>query len=112
MASTQPDVKEYSCFVDNQWRKAGDNRLHDEFLGRFVARTKTLPAGDPLVPKTIIGPLITRDAVKLIDDRVKEAVSRGAKVHTGGKHDGNIYYPTILTDVPRDAAIANDETFG
>jgi len=87
-------------------------KIHDEFLGRFVARTKTLPAGDPLVPKTIIGPLITRDAVKLIDDRVKEAVSRGAKVHTGGKHDGNIYYPTILTDVPLDAAIANDETFG
>ena len=87
-------------------------KIHDEFLGRFVARAKTLPAGDPLVPKTIIGPLITRDAVKLIDDRVKEAVSRGAKVHTGGKHDGNIYYPTILTDVPPDAAIANDETFG
>ena len=44
----------------------------------------SLPGGDPLDPKTIIGPLITRDAVKLIDDRVKEAVARGATVHTGG----------------------------
>ncbi len=87
-------------------------KIHEEFLGKFVARTRTLPAGDPLVPKTIIGPLITRDAVKLIDDRVKEAVSRGATLHTGGKHDGQIYYPTILTNVPLDAAIANDETFG
>ena len=87
-------------------------RIHEEFLAKFVARTRTLPAGDPLAPKTIIGPIITRDAVKLIDDRVKEAVSRGATLHTGGKHDGQIYYPTILTNVPLDAAIANDETFG
>src|SRR6202023_864266 len=87
-------------------------KIYAEFLGKFVARTNTLPAGDPLNPKTIIGPIITRDAVKLIDDRVKEALTRGAKAHTGAKYDGRIYYPTILTDVPLDAAIANEETFG
>src|SRR6266852_6266757 len=87
-------------------------KIYEEFLGKFVARTKTLPAGDPLDPKTIIGPIITRDAVKLIDDRVQEAVARGAKAHTGAKHDRQIYYPTILTDVPLAAAIANEETFG
>ena len=63
-------------------------------------------------PKTIIGPVITSAAVKLIDERVKEAVARGAKVHAGAKYEGQIYYPTILTDVPLDAAIANEETFG
>jgi acyl-CoA reductase-like NAD-dependent aldehyde dehydrogenase len=68
-------------------------KISEEFLGKFVARTSGLPAGDPLNSKTIIGPIITRDAVKLIDDRVKEAVSRGAKVHTGAKYDGQIYYP-------------------
>jgi len=87
-------------------------KIADEFLAKFVARTNTLPAGDPLNPKTIIGPLITRDAVKLVDDRVKDAVERGARVHTGAKYDGQIYYPTILTNVPLDAAIANEETFG
>ena len=87
-------------------------KIYDEFLGKFVARTKTLPAGDPLDPKTVIGPIITRDAVQLIDGRVQEAGARGAKAHTGAKHDGQIYYPTILTDVPLDAAIANEETFG
>jgi acyl-CoA reductase-like NAD-dependent aldehyde dehydrogenase len=56
--------------------------------------------------------VITSAAVKLIDDRVKEAVARGARVHAGAKYDGQIYYPTILTDVPLDAAIANEETFG
>jgi len=87
-------------------------KIHEEFLGKFVARTNRLPAGDPLDPNTIIGPLITRDAVKLIDARVKEAVARGARAHTGAKFDGQIYYPTILTDVPLDATIASEETFG
>jgi len=87
-------------------------KIADEFLAKFVARTKRLPAGDPLNPKTIIGPIITRDAVKVIDARVKEAVARGSQAHTGAKYDGQIYYPTILTDVPLDAAIANEETFG
>ncbi|HEX9384571.1 MAG TPA: aldehyde dehydrogenase family protein [Gemmatimonadaceae bacterium] len=87
-------------------------KIYDEFLKKFVARTNTLPAGDPLDPKTIIGPVITSAAVKLIDERVKEAVARGATVHAGAKYEGQIYYPTILTDVPLDAAIANEETFG
>jgi acyl-CoA reductase-like NAD-dependent aldehyde dehydrogenase len=87
-------------------------KIADEFLAKFVARTNRLPAGDPLNPNTIIGPLITREAVKLTDDRVKDAVARGAQAHTGAKYDGQIYYPTILTNVPLDAAIANEETFG
>lgn len=86
--------------------------IADDFLTRFVARTKTLPSGDPLDPKTVIGPLITPAAVKQVDDRVKDAVARGAKLHTGGVFEGQIYQPTILSDVPLDAALANEETFG
>lgn len=87
-------------------------KIYAEFLSKFAARTNTLPAGDPLSPNTIIGPIITSSAVKMIDDRVKEAVSKGATAHTGAKYEGQIYYPTILTGVPLDAAIANEETFG
>lgn len=87
-------------------------KIYGEFLAKFVARTQSLPAGDPLDPKTIIGPIISRDAAKMVDDRVKEAVARGGKLHLGGKYDGQIYYPTILTDVPLDAVIAKEETFG
>ncbi len=82
------------------------------------SRLSTAAAPESQLPSTVnssvsdIGPIITRDAVKLIDDRVKDALARGAKAHTGAKHDGQIYYPTILTDVPLDAAIANEETFG
>ena len=87
-------------------------RVADEFLQKFVARTKALPTGDPLDPKTIIGPIITREAVTMIDGRVKEALARGANALSGASFDGQIYHPTILTDVPLDAAIAKEETFG
>src|SRR5947209_7925333 len=87
-------------------------KIYAEFLEKFIARTKTLPSGDPLNPKTLIGPLITPAAVELVDARVKEAVAKGATLRTGGTFEGQIYQPTILTDVPLDTAVANEETFG
>ena len=87
-------------------------KIADEFIAKFAARAKTLVSGDPQDPKTVIGPLITPAAVKLVDQRVKEAVAKGAKLHTGGSFEGQIYQPTILSDVPLDAEVANEETFG
>jgi acyl-CoA reductase-like NAD-dependent aldehyde dehydrogenase len=87
-------------------------KIYADFLEKFVARTKTLPSGDPLNPKALIGPLISRAALELVDGRVKEAVAKGATLQTGGTFEGQIYQPTILTDVPLDTAVANEETFG
>ncbi len=87
-------------------------RIYKEFLEKFVARTKTLPFGDPEDPKTIIGPLINDAAVKIVEQRVKDALDKGAKLAAGGTSDGPIYHPTILTDVPYDAIVSNEETFG
>ena len=86
--------------------------IYEEFLDKLVARTQTLPSGDPLDPKTIIGPLVTQAAVDLIDERVREAVSLGATLRTGGTAEGLVYQPTILTDVPYAATASNEETFG
>jgi acyl-CoA reductase-like NAD-dependent aldehyde dehydrogenase len=87
-------------------------KIYDEFLEKFIARTKSLPFGDPEDHKTIIGPLINEAAVQMVDSRVKDALSKGAKVVAGGYHDGPVYHPTILIDVPYDAMISNEETFG
>src|SRR5450631_1451357 len=87
-------------------------KIADEFIEKFAARTKTLPSGNPQDHKTVIGPLITPAAVKLCDDRVKEALAKGAKLHTGGTYEGQIYHPTILSNVALDTAVANEETFG
>jgi acyl-CoA reductase-like NAD-dependent aldehyde dehydrogenase len=87
-------------------------KIYDDFLEKFVDRTKALPCGDPLDPHTIIGPLIHQGAVDLMDQRVAEAVALGATVRTGGTHRGLVYEPTILTDVPYEATASNEETFG
>jgi acyl-CoA reductase-like NAD-dependent aldehyde dehydrogenase len=86
--------------------------IYDEFLDKFVARTKTLPSGDPFNPKTIIGPLIHQGAVDVMDERINEAVKLGATVQTGGTHEGLVYQPTILTDASYEATASNEETFG
>jgi acyl-CoA reductase-like NAD-dependent aldehyde dehydrogenase len=85
---------------------------YDEFVEKFVERTKTLPSGDPLNPGTVIGPLITPAAVQTMHDRVQEAVAKGATLLTGGSYENQVYEPTILTDVPYDATASNEETFG
>jgi acyl-CoA reductase-like NAD-dependent aldehyde dehydrogenase len=86
--------------------------LYGEFLERFVARARSLPSGDPQDPKTIIGPLISRAAVEQVHARVEEARSQGAVIHTGGTYRGQVYAPTILTNVPYSARMSNEETFG
>lgn len=87
-------------------------RIYDEFLEKFVARAKTLPSGDPGNPSTVIGPLISAAAVAQVHARVQEAVAKGAVLHIGGTSEGQIYHPTILTNVPYDATMSNEETFG
>lgn len=87
-------------------------KIYDEFLEKFIARTNALPFGDPENPNTIIGPLINQAAVDTVNERIKDAVSKGAKVKSGGYNEGLVYHPTILTDVSYDAMASNEETFG
>jgi len=86
--------------------------IYDEFLEKFIARTKTLKCGDPGDPQTVVGPLITPEAVRKVQASVDEAAAKGATIRTGGVYEGQVYRPTILTDVPYDATISNEETFG
>ena len=83
-----------------------------EFIDRLAARVRTLKAGDPSIPGTVIGPLITDQALQAVKARVSEAVSLGAKIVVGGEASGRVYAPTILVDVPAEAEITREETFG
>lgn len=85
--------------------------LYDAFVEALVAHAKTLPTGDPRDPATIVGPLINERALEMAQQRVQEAVDKGARVLTGGGHDGLVMEPTVLVDVPDDATIAYEETF-
>jgi acyl-CoA reductase-like NAD-dependent aldehyde dehydrogenase len=84
----------------------------DEFLARLVDRAQRLAVGDPREPSTVVGPLITPDAATRVQADVDDAVARGARVLIGGKGDGPLYPPTVLVNVPSEARIAHEETFG
>jgi acyl-CoA reductase-like NAD-dependent aldehyde dehydrogenase len=89
-----------------------DRRVAEEFTDRFVAKVAQLPVGDPRDPATVVGPLINEWALSLVSRRVDEAVSLGARLLTGGTPEPPCYPPTVLTDVPPEAEIAFEETFG
>ncbi len=86
--------------------------LHDEFVERLAAKVRAFKSGDPTVPGTVIGPLINDRALRSVDERVQDAIRRGAHLVTGGTAEARVYAPTILTHVPHDAPIQREETFG
>jgi acyl-CoA reductase-like NAD-dependent aldehyde dehydrogenase len=85
--------------------------IYEDFLDKLVTKTKSLPIGDPARTDTIIGPLITSEAVAMVHKRVQEAVAKGAQILTGGQFHGQVYEPTVLVDVPDDAVVWCEEKF-
>jgi vanillin dehydrogenase len=86
--------------------------VFDEFCEKFAARAQTYKVGDPHDPQTVIGPLIRRTQCGFIDEQVKDAVAKGARVLTGGTHQDNFYQPTVVAGVTPDMRIYGEESFG
>ena len=90
--------------------------IADEFQSQLLAKFKELKLGDPMAETTDIGPLATATIRDELDQQVQRAISQGAKVLIGGQPitegSGNFYPPTILTDIPVDSPIAQEEFFG
>src|SRR5437016_3181913 len=90
-------------------------KIADDFLDRFISKTKSLKVGDPLSPETDVGPMVREESLHKLDRQVKDSVRMGAKVETGGerlKRRGFFYAPTILTAVDREMPVMKEETFG
>ncbi|MFZ5858365.1 MAG: aldehyde dehydrogenase family protein, partial [Chloroflexota bacterium] len=77
----------------------------------FVAATEAMVVGDPLDERVDVGPMIDSKEVDRIEGWVNEAQGSGAKVLTGGKREGTVYYPTVLTGVEADMKVVAEETF-
>jgi aldehyde dehydrogenase (NAD+) len=86
--------------------------IAEEFAARFAKKAASLPVGDPRKRETVIGPLINDEAVRKVDGHVKDAVSKGARLLTGGTYEGRVYRPTVLADVRKDMQVYSEETFG
>ncbi|OEJ95069.1 aldehyde dehydrogenase family protein [Streptomyces thermolilacinus] len=99
-----------ACMAAN--RLLVDRSVVDEFTEKFVAKVRTLKTGDPSEPETHVGPLINSSQVESVMAAVQQTVAAGATVLTGGTSEGNIVVPTVLTDIPADAAVLGQEIFG
>lgn len=87
----------------------------EEFAARVTERVNSLTIGRGTEIGVAIGPLINTAAVTKADDLVKDAVSRGATVLTGGTpvdREGTFYAPTVITGVTPGSDILREEIFG
>ena len=93
-------------------------KLHDEFLDRFIKKGKAaFVPGDPLDPKTNMGPLVSKEQQKRVLGYIGAGKKEGAKLVFGGdvpsglKH-GCYVEPTLFTGVKNKMKIAQEEIFG
>ncbi len=88
-------------------------KAKDALEKKLVAHLKDYTLGNPLDDnKVSMGPVINEKSAIRIDGLIKDALKHGAKLVAGGKFDRAYYEPTLLTDVPLDSRIAEEETFG
>jgi succinate-semialdehyde dehydrogenase/glutarate-semialdehyde dehydrogenase len=89
--------------------------VYDAFTAKLKAAVEAMKVGNGMEPGVTQGPLINADAVKKVEEHIADALQRGARVVTGGRRHtlgGNFFQPTLLADVPKEALIFKEETFG
>ena len=86
--------------------------IKEEFTKRFVEKAKEYTCGDPANPETRVGTVIDEPAAIYLEEVTQKAVAAGAKILLGGKRKGALLEPTIITEVPRDAQMVVQESFG
>jgi succinate-semialdehyde dehydrogenase/glutarate-semialdehyde dehydrogenase len=89
--------------------------VYEAFSAKLVEKVKQLRVGNGMEPGVTQGPLIDEAAVEKVEAHIADAVSKGARVVTGGKRHargGTYFEPTVLADVTTEMAVATEETFG
>jgi aldehyde dehydrogenase (NAD+) len=89
-----------------------DERVHDAFLDRFVARVRALKVGNPDDADTVVGPIINDSQFKRLISLLEGARSSGAREVAGGKPSGRVLPPHVFADVTNDMELAREEIFG
>ena len=89
--------------------------IYDAFAARLTERVNGLRVGNGLEGPTDQGPLINSAAVDKVERHIADALAGGARILTGGARRGETgtwFEPTVLADVPVDARMNSEETFG
>ncbi len=115
-----------NTMVPGKYRNAGqvcvsptrfivNENVFDRFRDGFVERAKAIKVGSGLDPDSQMGPMANPRRPDAMERLIGDAVARGGKLGTGGERIGNqgfFYAPTVLSEVPLDADIMNEEPFG
>lgn len=99
-----------SCIAAN--RIYVQDAIRDRFLAAFAEKVGGMRAGDGFDAASDVGPLIDAAAIEKVAEHREDAVSRGARSLAGGEVQDRLFAPTLLADVPADAMLAREETFG
>jgi betaine-aldehyde dehydrogenase len=90
--------------------------LHDEFVAEIAAVTEGLVVGDPMDPKTDVGPMVSAAQRAKVEEQLDAAVAAGAQVvagaERGGHERGHFFSPAVVTGAAESTALLSDETFG
>lgn len=89
--------------------------IYEEFSKKLAKKVAALKVGDGFEAETNQGPLIDMRAVEKVEAHIKDAVSKGAKILTGGKRHplGKTFFePTLLANVTTDMKVTHEEIFG
>jgi succinate-semialdehyde dehydrogenase/glutarate-semialdehyde dehydrogenase len=89
--------------------------VYDAFAAKLKIAVEAMKVGNGMEPGVAQGPLINAAAVAKVEEHIADATKRGATVLTGGHRHalgGNFFEPTLLANVPHDALIFREETFG
>ena len=88
-----------------------EKQIYEPFSEKFVRAAEAMVVGDPLDERVDVGPMIDSREVDRIEGWVNEAKDSGAKILTGGKRDGTVYYPTVLAGVSEEMKVVAEEAF-
>ena len=88
-----------------------ERRAMEAFLAAFVPRVKKLKLGDPLDETTDVGPMISEAAARRAEVWIEEAVTAGAILQCGGKREGAMLEPAVLTGTRAEQRVNCEEVF-
>ncbi len=89
-----------------------ETALYDAYVDAAVKEAESWPVGDPRAEGAKVGPMVNDRAATRVNELVGDAVRKGARLLAGGEVHAAYHQPTVLVDVPLDADIVWEETFG
>ena len=118
--------KALDTMASNKFRNAGqvcvsptrflvEEDVFERFRDGFVERAKAVKVGHGMDDGVEMGPMASERGPDGIQEKLADALDKGAKLETGGNRIGNqgfFHEPTVISEVPIDATIMNEEPFG